>query len=533
MEQSSLIEQHQQQQKILAFLKNFPETWDTEDSQPSDIERIETHGATVMLGKYHALKLKKPVHFDHMDYSTSDKRRAFCEKELVLNRKSAPELYLDVLPLYACEKNAFSFNKGDRIVDHALRMRRFPQGNRLDEYTEREGLSLRLQEKLSDAVISLHTSAKIVTNVEDVPVFHDVIDNNFQQLDGFCPDILNLEDVQTYRKNLHDCVTTNNTLLTSRITDQWVRWGHGDLHLQNICVLDDLPLLYDAIEYQDAFVISDIVYDLSFLLMDLWDRGLQAEANNIFNRYLAGMKCMLEPKGLEILSLLPFYLSMRAGIRTHVAGNRYMQSHISKDKKHFARQTRDLFRTSEAYLKQCPPQMIAIGGYSGSGKSTLARHLAPMIGAAPGAVRIRSDEIRRQLIGWDEFSKMPQSAYTSEKSAAVYDQMALCAKTVLQSGHSVILDAVLDREDDQLAFEQIARDIQIPFTGIWINVDRTIMAQRIEGRHRDASDATVDVLDQQILRNNKKRDTWHQLDGSGTMQQSLNDTLRLLDLDKK
>ncbi|MEH6403449.1 MAG: AAA family ATPase [Sneathiella sp.] len=528
MKQRSLKEQTAQQQEILTFLKNKPHLWDTKTSYPDDIERIETHGATVLLGKHHALKLKKAVYFDHMDYSTPEQRRLFCEKELILNRKSAPTLYLDTVPIYTNLETGFSFDASGLVADHLLKMRRFPKGNRLDEFIEREDLSLELQEKLADAVISLHKSASIVTDKEKVPNFYDVIHKNFQQLDHFCPNILNLAEVEDYRQHLNECVAQQQNLLMSRINEQWVRWGHGDLHLQNICLLDDEPLLFDAIEYQDAFVISDILYDLSFLIMDLWERGLKAAANSIFNRYLTGMDCMMDPHGFEALKLFPFYLSMRAGIRTHVAGNRFLQSHEVKDKAAFADQTRQLFESSNTYLAPPPPQMIAIGGYSGSGKSTLARHLAPYIGAAPGAVRIRSDEIRRQLIGWDEFSKMPQSAYTSEKSATVYSQMALCAQAVLTSGHSVILDAVLDRESDQLSFEKIAKNLHIPFTGIWLNVDQKIMATRIEGRTRDASDATIQVLEQQVSRNNKKNSTWLQLDASGTAEQSLSHTLELL-----
>jgi len=529
MTQSTLKEQHLQQQEILTFLKNTPHLWDTTNSCPDDIERIETHGATVLLGKYHAIKMKKAVHFDHMDYGTVEQRRIFCEKELTLNKKSAPTLYLEILPIYASIDTVYSFKTGDHPIEHLLKMRRFPKGNRLDEYINREDFSFDLQEKLADAVISLHTTAKIVASEENVPNFNGVIHKNFQQLDGFCPDILELKDVQNYRQNLKNFVKKQDTLLTSRITDQWVRWGHGDLHLQNICLLDGEPLLFDAIEYQDDFVISDILYDLSFLLMDLWERDLRAAANSIFNRYLTGMKCMTKPQGFQGLQLLPFYLSMRAGIRTHVAGNRFLQSDDAKSRKEYAIQTRQLFDSSRSHLSPPPPRMIAIGGFSGSGKSTLARNLAPFIGAAPGAIRIRSDEIRRQLIGWDEYSKMPQSAYTSEQSAAVYKQMELCAKAILQTGHSVILDAVLDREIDQKSFEQVATDLHLPFTGIWLNVDQQVMKKRIEGRSRDASDATVQVLEQQISRNNKKNSTWHQLDGSGTPQQSLNYSLELLE----
>mgnify|MGYP000335368582 CR=1 FL=1 len=212
MKQRSLKEQNLLQQEILTFLTNKLHLWDTKTSPPADVERIETHGATVLLGKYHALKLKKAVDFDHMDYSTPEQRRLFCAKELVLNRKSAPTLYLEVLPIYSNTNIGFSFREGEEIVDHILKMRRFPEGNRLDEYIDREDFTRRLQEKLADAVISLHASATIVTDKEKVPNFHDVISKNFLQLDHFCPEILNIDDVRNYRQELNDYVTQRQSL---------------------------------------------------------------------------------------------------------------------------------------------------------------------------------------------------------------------------------------------------------------------------------------------------------------------------------
>jgi len=174
--------------------------------------------------------------------------------------------------------------------------------------------------------------------------------------------------------------------------------------------------------------------------------------------------------------------------------------------------------------------MVAIGGFSGSGKSTLAARLAPYLGVAPGAVHLRSDVIRRQIMNWDEFSPMDQSAYTPEISQRVYDKMADIAGEVLKTGHSVILDAVLDREIDQLAFEKVAKAHKTPFAGIWLDVEKKTMISRIGKRQRDASDATAEVLEKQISRNNLKNQTWELVNGNGSPEQILALSLALLKL---
>lgn len=531
MTSQQLDDQISRQRDIINFLKTSAPQWDRPNSRAENIEIIETHGATVLLGEEFALKLKKAVHFDHMDYGSPDRRRHFCERELSFNQKTAPDLYIGVKAVRYDENTGYSLAQTGEIVDYFLKMRRFPKGARLDEVAANGDLHERLVDELGDAIIRFHHQAQIVINPASVPDFHNVIDANFLQLDVFCPHILELEEVKDYRTQLHETVDAISPLLSKRIETELVRWGHGDLHLQNMCILDGKPLLFDAIEYQDEFVISDILYDLSFLIMDLWEKKLRPSANRIFNRYLNGIGWTQNIADLNGLSLLPFYLSMRAGIRVHVEGYRFEQSNEQSKKDHFATRTAELFKSSQQYLNPPPAQMVAIGGYSGSGKSTLASRLAPYLGVAPGAVHLRSDVIRRQIMSWDEFSPMPSEAYVPKISQRVYDTMLKIAGAVLDTGHSVIMDAVLDREVDQLAFEQIAKNRNIPFTGIWLDVDQAIMESRIEGRTRDASDATVEVLHSQLTRNPKKKQIWNSLDGNGTALQSLTLSLTLLGIE--
>ncbi len=516
------------QSEIIRFLTDHAFLWDDEARDAQNIDLVETHGATVLLGPGKALKLKKPVLFDHMDFSSPKKRRFFCERELSFNRRGAPDLYDTLLTVSHTENGTFNLIGEGIAVDYLVRMQRFNPDAQLDQLAAKAGLSDELLDQLADKITSYHRTADVVKDVSQIPLFSSVIDQNFIQMDDFCPELLDLEEVRSFRDSLHKIANSLSSLLEGRRLHGWIRRGHGDLHLQNICLLEDGPVLFDAIEYQDDFVIGDVLYDLAFLLMDLWERGFRNEAGRILNRYLLKMGWIEKPETLKALRFLPFFLSMRAGIRTHVAANRYFQSVLPEDKRRFKSKTRKLFTSARFYLSSSSPRLIAIGGFSGSGKSTLAGQLASHITPAPGAIRLRSDEIRRRLIGWDDYTPMPQSAYAPAMSDKTYRLIEQSALTILQAGHSVIMDAVLDRPQDQATIEQIAQTAGVSFQGIWLDVSKDIMASRIESRTKDASDATVSVLEQQLTKSHKKNERWHIIDGNGTQDETLKQTLKLL-----
>jgi len=528
MIKSDLASQHREHECIIHFFRTTPSLWDSDETPIEDVQRIETHGATVLLGRDHAIKIKKPVLFDHMDYSTSEKRRDFCNREVDLNRRTAPELYLGVFAIYKQSNAEFSLSGTDKPVDYFIKMQRFADGNRLDNVSSREGLSALLCEQLCNAVVNFHKNLPSIENGASIPDFHSVIEQNFLQLDDYCPDLFRQKDVSKYRRNLHSVFDALKPVEHKRLNEGWIRAGHGDLHLQNICLFDGKPLLFDAIEYEDDFVVGDVFYDLCFLLMDLWHRNHKQAANQIFNQYIHKMGWTTADNNLDILLLLPFFMTMRAGIRTHVAASRYLQSDDGTAKDLFANEARLLLNSSLLYLKKTEPQIVAIGGFSGSGKSTLAANLASHVGSTPGALHIRSDVVRRMLIGWDDYSPMPQSAYTTAQSQAVYEHMQVLARRVVIAGHSVILDAVLDRRQDRQEFEKIAQDLDVPFKGIWLKVDRNVMAERIEGRTRDASDATVEVMLAQIQRQIEAVTDWMTLEANGSEIEITQEALLLL-----
>ncbi len=250
--------------------------------------------------------------------------------------------------------------------------------------------------------------------------------------------------------------------------------------------------------------------------MDLIDKDQHKAASMILNEYLADMGWLTAPARFEALELLPFYHALRSGIRCHVAANRARQCDTPEEQVHFAEKAKELFQIMMDYLSPAPPRLYAIGGFSGSGKSTLARELAAEILPKPGAIILRTDVIRRHLIGADKYSPMPQSAYTPDMSDQVYSRMRELAGIITRAGSSVILDAVFDRAVDRDRIDALANDLGVPFQGIWMDVSKEIMFERINARTHDASDATAEILEAQLARSTGIDTSWLRLSADGT-----------------
>ncbi|MBV8536763.1 MAG: AAA family ATPase [Alphaproteobacteria bacterium] len=294
-------------------------------------------------------------------------------------------------------------------------------------------------------------------------------------------------------------------LLDRRRDAGLVRRCHGDLHLNNICLIDGKPTLFDAIEFSEDFASIDVFYDLAFLIMDLDGHGLRALANALLNRYLE------RSRDYQGLAALPLFLSCRAGIRAHVTVSRAEAMHSAAQAP--LDEARSLLDLAIAYLEPPPARALAIGGPSGTGKTTVARAVAPTIGPCPGAVIVRSDVTRKRLAGVDETTKLPPAGYTPEMNDKVFTTLAETAEKVLAARHAVICDAVYGEEPHRVALEEVARTAGVPFDGVWLTASAEVLEQRIGGRHGDASDATVEVLHAQLQRIEKPA-KWTAVDAS-------------------
>ena len=276
-------------------------------------------------------------------------------------------------------------------------------------------------------------------------------------------------------------------------------------------LLDGKPTLFDAIEFDEALATIDVLYDLAFLLMDLWHRGEKRHANLVLNRYLwrKGGEA-----NIDALAALPLFLSIRAGVRAMVTLDQL--PYIDQAAAEAAiRELTDYFSLAVSFLTPPTPRLIAVGGLSGTGKSTLSAELAPNFGASPGAFHIRSDVERKLLYDVLPEEPLETDAYTRDVTERVYATLNEKATRALAAGHSVILDAVFAQEEERAASQQVARAAGVSYDGLWLRATETALVERVEQRRGDASDADATVVRKQLDYDIGNID-WHQIDSSGT-----------------
>ena len=394
-----------------------------------------------------------------------------------------------------------------RPVDWLVVMRRFDDRQLLDTLAARGALPLSAMAPLAEAIRALHDVAEPTPGEGGLAGMSWVIDGNEREF-AVLTDVLDRPRTLDLTRQCTAALQHHGARLESRRAGGWVRRCHGDLHLGNVVWLNGRPVLFDAIEFNDAVACVDVWYNLAFLLMDLLHRGLDAHAHAVFQRYIES-----EPE-LDGLRLLPLFLACRAAIRAKTTAEAVRQHPDDEAKRRTsAREYLDLAITLSAPPR---PALLAIGGWSGSGKSTVAAQVAPMLGSVPGAAIISSDVIRKQLAGVPAERRLPASAYTSEAKRRVYAAVRERAAAVLATGRPAIVDAVHASHEDREGTAAIAARAGVPFVGLWLDARPEEQAARIRARAGGASDATVAVLDAQRARPLGTM-SWHRIDTTGPL----------------
>jgi aminoglycoside phosphotransferase family enzyme/predicted kinase len=472
------------------------------------VVRIDTHGACVFLAGSDVYKVKRAVRFPFMDYSTLDARRRACEAEIAVNRDNAPELYLGVVPITRGDDGALRLGADGEIVEWAVHLRRFDENATLDRLAERDEFGLDLVPDLAAAVLAAHRRAPVRDAEAATAALKAQARDTLDDLARH-PDLFPAAELAALRLALERLLSAATPLLLERGAHGQVRRCHGDLHLRNIALIDGRAVLFDAIEFDEAIATGDVLYDLAFLLMDLWERGLRPAANRLLNRYL--WACDDEDLQIAGLALLPPFLALRAAIRAKVTAE---LARLSPDAREGARaDARRYFDAARGFVAAQPAQLVAVGGLSGSGKSTLAARLAPSVGRPPGAVHLRSDIERKRLFGVGELDPLPAEAYEAEQSDRVYERLRTLAAIGLRAGQSVVVDAVHRREDERHAIAAVAAAGGVRFTGLWLDAPATTLRDRVAARRGDASDATPAVVDAQAAQDLGAL-TWDRLDAA-------------------
>jgi aminoglycoside phosphotransferase family enzyme/predicted kinase len=479
------------------------------------IERIETHAAHVCLAGDRAIKMKKAIKLPYLDFSTLEKRKAALERELEVNRQTAPEIYLAVTPITQQHDGKLALGGRGKIVEWALVMRRFDDSHLLSHVATRGELDAGLQHRLAAAVARSHEEAPIAKAVDGAAVMTKLARQLARTFAG-APHIFPRDRVIDFNRLYVERLAAAEPLLVARAKAGLVRRCHGDLHAGNIVVIDGEPTLFDAIEFSEEIATIDVLYDLTFLLMDLVHLKCREAANAVLNRYLHLRR---SEEDLSGLALLPLFIATRAGVRAIVATDRAAELEGERARK-AETEARSYFEMARGLLSPPAPRLIAIGGLSGTGKSTLARALAPIFGASPGALHTRSDVERKVLAGVDEQIRLEARSYTPQSAAKVYAALADRARRALAAGHAVVVDAVFAREEERRAIEAMAKKMGVGFRGLWLEADATTLKNRVEGRRNDASDATAEVVERQLLYDPGHL-RWLRVDATGTPADTL------------
>ncbi|MBI1778684.1 MAG: AAA family ATPase [Proteobacteria bacterium] len=475
------------------------------------VERIATHGAMVLLVGDRAYKIKRAVKYPYMDFSTLALREGACRAELLVNRRTAPLLYLDVVAIVQDKDGRVRIGTSEagEVVEWAVLMRRFDQQCLFDRLAASGGLDDARIGDLAAGIAIFHREATPMRAAGGADEMGRVILGNRDRLwehEG----VFLRSRVQAMTTRALALLEHRRSLIETRRAAGFVRHCHGDLHLGNVALIEAKPVLFDAIEFNPSLAEIDVFYDLGFMLMDLEHRGHRDFANQLLCRYLE----MTED--YDGLALLPVFLSVRAAVRAHVGA---AAATFDKDAAGAQRRRQEAQRylgLAETYLDPAPARLVAVAGVSGTGKSSVARALAPGLGPSPGAVVLRSDVVRKRMFGVDPTQRLPQSGYARGVSDRVFGSIAEAAERILAAGHAAIADAVYGEDRHRRAIAAAASKTGAPFAGLWFAAPQALLEHRIRVRQGDVSDADVQVLRSQLAHVAPPKD-WSHIDASGSL----------------
>jgi aminoglycoside phosphotransferase family enzyme/predicted kinase len=473
------------------------------------VERIDTHSAVVFLAGERAYKLKRAVLYSFLDFSTLERRRAACEAEVRLNRRTAPDLYLGALPISRERDGSLALGGSGDPVDWVVHMVRFDSEGLFDKLAARGALGLDLMAPLAAVIKRLHATAERRADQGGIDGMSWVVEGNARDFIEHGSGVFDQDQAARLSSLTRATLLRHEPLLERRRHDGYVRVCHGDLHLRNIVLIDGRPTLFDAVEFSDLIACVDVLYDVAFLLMDLWRLRLSGHANELMNAYVAS------PGDIEGLSLLPLFLSCRSAVRAKTSAAAAALQPNKERAAELVATARAYLASAESLLQPPPPRLIAVGGRSGSGKSSLARLVAPAIGAAPGALILRSDVMRKGLFDVAPTTRLDAGHYDRSVSDEVYRVLGERAAVALGAGHSVIVDATFLDAIYRSALERVAAEARKPFIGLWLDAPADTLMARVRSRKIDASDATAEVLTDQLSRDCGKIE-WTFVDASGT-----------------
>ena len=467
------------------------------------VHLIETHISWLLLTGEFVYKIKKPVDLGFLDFSSLEQRKYYCEEELRLNQRYAPELYLDVVAIRGSEHSPQLGGDGE-IIDYAVKMREFDQSCLLDHIVEEQGIDLGLVKKIADKIAQFHHQISTLTpsdSIENkyggIESIREVAEQNFIQIAPLAQNLMNYPQLLNLQKWTDDALLCLEPKLVARKSQGFIRECHGDLHLGNIALIDGEVCLFDCIEFSKAFRFIDTICEISFVIMDLEYRDKIPQANYLLN-------CYLEQCGdFSGLAVLKFYKVYLAVVRAKVSLFKAQDC----EEADVAERCLDSFyrylELAERYTRPSVAFLMITHGVSGTGKSTVASRIAGIL----DAIRVRSDVERKRLYGLKDFEKsnsaQGQGIYTEQATNASFERLECLASEVIASGFPCIIDATFITSSLRDQFFRLAEKLGVPFRILDCRASDEEIRRRLALREeagKDVSEAGIEIMETQLGR---------------------------------
>lgn len=464
----------------------------------SGFEVIQTHLSWILLTGHYAYKIKKPLDLGFQDFTTLEKRKYYCELEVILNKRLAPQIYIEALPIMGSSSYPKLDGKGEAF-EYAVKMHQFPQTALLSNLAKTKQLNKNIIEEIARQIATFHLEAPICSMYRlwgrPEEVFAPIQENftALKQLTIASPFLRQILFIEQWATNQYHLL---QTFLSQRKTNEYIRACHGDLHLGNMVLLDNKPVIFDCIEFNESFRWTDVMNDVGFLAMDLDHHALSGLGNLFVNKYL-------ENTGdYQGTPLLRFYQCYRAMVRAKISALQLQQ--ISAENplyENLLKDLQDFLSLAVQYATSSTPTLTITFGVSGTGKTTYTESLL----MHQGGIRLRSDILRKQMHGLSPNTsttlREKQKIYSEQATQSLYYKLQALAQTLLQSGLNVIVDATCLKQWQRKLFIELAQQLQIKLEILAFEVPIDILQHRIEKRAilaKDASEADSEVLSLQL-----------------------------------
>lgn len=462
-----------------------------------DIEVIETHISWVLLAGDYAYKIKKPVNFGFLNFSTLAKRQQFCSEEIRLNRRMAAKIYLEAIPIYGAHESP-TFSGPGQVIEYAVKMHKFPQGQLLDRLAVQGALSAKLIENLAEKLAQFHLQAASADSESHLGSPEQVshwFNENFQHIEPHLTEDNDLKNIMTIRQWGEDQYKSLNAWLWDRKKAGCIKECHGDLHLGNIVELDGTAVCFDCIEFNEELRWIDVMSEAAFLFMDLSSRAYIEYGYHFLSVYL---QVTGDYSGLRVFT---YYTIYRAIVRAKVALLQQSPP-VCATKNPEMQKYRHYIDLALKYIAAPKPSLIITHGLSGCGKSYWASRLVGPL----GALQIRSDLERKRIFGYSAKDKtkspLDNGIYTATAGKQTYDHLANLARLMIRAGYSVIVDATFLKADQRFQFQQLANELAASFLILEFTAPTEVLRERIIQREKansDASEACEAVLGSQLI----------------------------------